>query len=61
MYQDRAALIATSQLPLIVALAGKNNLISCKSFILLPNFMALILQQRLGMTGIGHEKVHAIL
>ncbi|KAF9483940.1 hypothetical protein BDN70DRAFT_903886 [Pholiota conissans] len=28
MYQDRAALIATSQLPLIVALAGKNNLIS---------------------------------
>lgn len=33
MYQDRAALIATSQLPLVVALAGKNNLISCKLFI----------------------------
>lgn len=31
MYQDRAALIASSQLPLVVALAGKNNLISCES------------------------------
>ncbi|PPQ99070.1 hypothetical protein CVT24_003630 [Panaeolus cyanescens] len=28
MYQDRAAHLASSQLPLIVALAGKNNLIS---------------------------------
>ncbi|PPQ88881.1 hypothetical protein CVT25_009116 [Psilocybe cyanescens] len=28
MYQDRAALIASSQIPLIVALAGKNNVIS---------------------------------
>ncbi|KAF8981515.1 FAD-binding domain-containing protein [Cyathus striatus] len=27
-YQDRAALLASSQLPLIVALAGKNNIIS---------------------------------
>lgn len=30
MYQDRAALIASSQIPLMVALAGKNNIISCE-------------------------------
>lgn len=30
-YQDRAAHLASCQLPLIVALAGKNNIISCKS------------------------------
>lgn len=29
-YEDRAALMASSQLPLVVALAGKNNVISCK-------------------------------
>ena len=31
MYQDRAAHIASVQLPLVVALAGKNNVISCMS------------------------------
>ena len=29
-YQDRAAHLASCQLPLVVALAGKNNLISRK-------------------------------
>lgn len=29
-YEDRAAHLASCQLPLIVALAGKNNIISCK-------------------------------
>lgn len=29
-YEDRAAHIASCQLPLIVALAGKNNIISCE-------------------------------
>ena len=28
-YEDRAAHLASCQLPLIVALAGKNNIISC--------------------------------
>lgn len=29
-FEDRAAHIASCQLPLIVALAGKNNIISCE-------------------------------
>lgn len=29
-YEDRAAHLASCQLPLIVALAGKNNIVSCK-------------------------------
>lgn len=29
-FEDRAAHLASCQLPLIVALAGKNNILSCK-------------------------------
>lgn len=54
MYQDRAALIASSQIPLIVALAGKNNVISCTSFI---GILETLLMAIKGLTGVSHEKV----
>lgn len=60
MYQDRAALLASCQLPLIVALAGKNNVISCAytfmtySLLLSSNANAY---GPAGLTGVGHEKV----
>lgn len=33
-FQDRAAVLASCQVPFIVALAGKNNIISSKQFLL---------------------------
>lgn len=57
-YEDRAAHYASSQLPLIVALAGKNNIISCKDLSVFSTIRAILNQYATTVcTGIGHEKV----
>lgn len=57
-YEDRAAHFASSQLPLIVSLAGKNNILSCKRFLYIKPDILLIRFSAV-LTGIGHEKVSA--
>lgn len=56
-YQDRAADLAASQLALVVALAGKNNLISCMFDAILFGCMFTFDARPIVLTGIGHEKV----
>lgn len=54
-WEDRAAHLASCQLPLIVALAGKNNIVSCKAYYLSTLYCTN--SSLLVFTGVGHEKV----
>lgn len=55
-YANQAAWIAVAQMPLIIALAGKNNLVSCRSC---PTFRGdLVLISTLVLTGISYEKLN---
>ena len=55
-YADRAGNIAASQLPIMVALGTKNNLISCKLYSCLIFFKRLIYMPA-GLTGVSFTKV----
>ena len=55
-FEDRAAHLASCQLPLIVALAGKNNIISCKYEHCTPSSYASLMVLSLVLTGVSHEK-----
>ena len=56
-YEDRAAHFASCQLPLIVALAGKNNVISCKQSHT-PSVTHDV-QRSAVLIGVSHAKVSA--
>lgn len=53
-YQDRASNLAASQIPLVVALGGRSNIISCKWY---KGPLKLGAQFDTVFTGVSHEKV----
>ena len=56
-YEDRAAHLASCQFPFIVALAGKNNIISSEYYVNHHYEKFRLKTARPVLTGIGHEKV----
>ena len=56
-WEDRAAHFASSNLALVVALAGKNNIISCEGMPI-HLFCETLTGTMSVLTGIGHEKVN---